>query len=48
MSETDQNVPVIELDPDDQGKATVQENGMLYVGREHAGEEMFWWIESDG
>lgn len=36
---------VIELDPDDMGTGTVQENGMLYVGRAHADEDVRWLIE---
>jgi hypothetical protein len=34
------DVTVIELDPDKLGTATVQENGMLYVGRDLAGEDV--------
>lgn len=30
--------------PDDQGQAMVQQNGMLYVGREYAGEAVRWWV----
>ncbi len=36
---------VIELDPDDMGATTVQDNGMLYVGREYGGEKVRWVIE---
>jgi len=35
----------IELDPDDMGTSTVQENGTLYVGREHADKDVRWVIE---
>jgi len=36
---------VIELDPDDMGTGTVQENGMLYVGRAHADRDVRYVIE---
>lgn len=35
------------IDPEilDQGTATVQETGYIYVGREHADTDVRWWIE---
>lgn len=39
---------VIELDPVKIGTATVQANGVLYVGREFAGQDVQWAIEPDG
>jgi hypothetical protein len=35
-------------EPDDNGRGTVQESGLLYVGREHAGREVRWLIEAVG
>jgi hypothetical protein len=37
----------VEFDPDDMGTGEVQDNGMLYVGREHAGAAIRWLIEYD-
>ena len=42
---TQPELAVIEFDPDDMGVGTVQQNGMLYVGREHADESVRWLIE---
>ena len=36
----------IAFDPDDDGQSRVQDNGMLSVGRAHAGETVAWWIEA--
>jgi len=39
---------VIELDPDKLGTATVQDNGMLYVGRDLADEEVHFAVARSG
>lgn len=35
----------VQFDPDDMGTGTVAQNGMVYVGREYAGEDVKWVIE---
>lgn len=45
MTDDEPTKAVIELDPDDMGIGTVAENGMLYVGRTYAGENVRWVIE---
>jgi len=37
----------VTIDPDDWGTGEVQDNGMLYVGREHAGAAVRWLIERE-
>jgi len=36
---------VVELEPDNMGVTKVQQNGLLYVGREFAGEEVRFVVE---
>lgn len=44
------DAPPPRIDPEilDQGTATVQETGYIYVGRKHAGTEVRWWMEDTG
>jgi len=37
----------VAFDADDWGSGEVQDNGMLYVGREHAGEAVRWLLERE-
>lgn len=45
MTEDSPDTTTVEFEPDDMGTGEVQSNGMLYVGREHAGKAFRWLIE---
>lgn len=47
MADEQPRPPFVELDPDDWGTGTVQNNGMLYVGRDHGGADVRWTIEAE-
>jgi len=42
---TDEQPAVRPLDPDAEGQGTVQESGLVYVGREFAGDDVRWAVE---
>jgi hypothetical protein len=44
VSDADQPA-VRPIDPDDVGIGTVQQSGLVYVGKEHAGAEVRWALE---